>query len=178
MLVMNKKALTVTTILFILFFLTLSTVYIRRSPITDRVNKKIDHHKVTSSGLSQINDKFEILEVKTGLDEASVLWFPKIFVRVKNISGSDLTEKHKIQAVFINDSTLEIIDNPSTLISNTNLLFPKQTNQKFELRTFTAFKPAYKKDMKDISVSVKLFLDGNLMGIYPLKNQTIKFTNF
>jgi len=184
MLVMNKKTFQTVAITVVIVLL-LQFAYIKTASIATliKLNTSIKNFpdKQNVSLPTFTASDFEIVEVKTGLKETSTLWFPLVFVRLKNISGKDITQHHELKVVYIDSHTSEVVNTDDCDISGSTELFPKDTNRKFELNstfTFDITKEKTKKEMRKKKIQVKLYLDDKLIGIYPLQNKTIYFKNF
>jgi len=180
---MNKTFRTVLITIFIL--LLLQFIYLKTASfsslitLTTSIKNFPNKEKFTIAAVSKKD--FEVIEVKTGLKETSTLWFPTVFVRLKNNSSSDIVHHHELKVVYIDSYTTEVINSDDCDISSSTELFPKGTNRKFELTTtlnFDIAKERYKKEMRGKKIQAKLYLDDELIGSYPVKSKVIYFNKF
>lgn len=184
MLVMNKKTIR-TVLLTIIIVLLIQFVYVKNSSLSSLLKLTTSIKDFPSKEIASLptitNRDFEILEVKTGLSEASVLWFPVVFVKLKNVSNTDITKHHELKVVYVDKEAGDIINQADCDISGSTLLFPEGTQKKFKLSTpfnLDLSKEKYKKEMKNAVVNAKLYLDNELIGTYPVESKVINFKRF
>lgn len=180
MLAMNKIVSTV--LITIICVLTLQFFFIKfSSPISllKSVSSIRNFPNKILAPLPHISNKnFEVIEVKTGLKESFTLWFPTVFVRIRNVSNNDIKDKHILKVVIYDNSTSEILDSDYCFISSNGMIFIKGGNKKFKLDPFQFTNSKHKREMKKKSISAKLYLDDDLIGTYPLKSEMINFNKF
>lgn len=181
---MNKKTFR-TVLITIIIVLLIQFVYIKNSSFASLIALTTTLRSFPSKNITSMptakNGDFEILEVKTGLKETSKLWFPTVFVKVKNISNEDLTIRHEIKVIYIDIDTNEVINQDDCIISGSTTLFPKNTHKKFQLTStfnFDISKEKYKHEMLQRRIQAKLYLDDELINSYPMSNRTINFEKF
>lgn len=180
---MNKK--TFRTVLITIFvILLLQIIIVRITPYGTLLRLtsfiKTQPEKNLSSIIITDND-FQIIEVKTGLTETSTLWFPQVFIRVKNTTGKDITSHHELKVVYVDTNSNEVINQDDCDISSSVKLFPKDTQRKFKLTTspnFDITKEKHKREMRHKNIQARLYLDDNLIGNYPVGNKPIYFNKF
>jgi len=181
---MNKKTFR-TVVITIIIILLIQFVYIKTSSLASLFAlttslKGFPAQTITSMPTTNHGD-FEILEVKTGIKETSKLWFPTVFVKVKNISNEDVNIRHEIKVIYIDIDTNEVINQDDCTISGSTKLFPKDTHKKYQLTsTFNLDirKEKYKQEMFKRRIQAKLYLDDELINSYPMSNKTIYFEKF
>lgn len=129
--------------------------------------KKVDQNKNViknsenqNSDKKSMLDKIEISDYKTGFYPSSV-WKPAIEIKFKNISGKNLNEFIKVQAVFVDGNTDEQLSSKSLYICNpydTTILKDKEVVKVFKSDR------GYRGYPSKPNVIVQLFIEGISLG--------------